>query len=96
MIPESETQSATVVNPWTGADVAAILRERGWLGDAAGPELDAWIADAAGLLGAHAADRVALEELLGLIFHYDARGKLADAENRTVVTRMGAREVIRE
>jgi anticodon-binding protein len=60
------------------------------------PELDAWLADAAALLGPHAADREALAELLALIFHYDARAILQSPESHAVLTREGAREVIRE
>jgi nondiscriminating glutamyl-tRNA synthetase len=76
--------------------VTAILRERGWLGEAAQPEIDGWAAQAAALLGPHAADRPALEALLALVFHYDAPVNLTSSENYAVVTRTGAREVIRE
>src|SRR2546430_13794571 len=49
--------SVDAVNPWTATDVAAILRERGWLTTDPTPEVDAWGAHAAAILGAHAADR---------------------------------------
>jgi hypothetical protein len=96
MLSEHETESVAAVNPWTGTDVTAILRERGWLGEATGPEIDAWAAQAAALLGPHATDRPALEALLALVFHYDAPVNLASPENHAVLTRAGAREVIRE
>jgi hypothetical protein len=77
------------------ADVAAILRARGWLGDESSPELQAWLAEAALLLGPQSEDRAVLEDLLGLIFHYDAQELLGRPSNHAVVTREGAREVIR-
>ncbi|MGC2422660.1 MAG: hypothetical protein WA405_13525 [Candidatus Acidiferrales bacterium] len=86
--------------PFTAADIAAILRERGWLPpapeSAADAALDGWLAHAAELLGPHAADRAALTSLLALIFSYDARALLDDAANQAVLAREGAREVIRE
>jgi hypothetical protein len=85
---------------FTSEDVATILREREWFGSAAdaesGPALHAWLARAADLLGPQAADRVALESLLALIFSYDARSILQDAANQAVLAREGARDVIRE
>jgi hypothetical protein len=89
-----------LANSFAGADIAAILRERGWL-DAAHTEeadaaLQAWLARAAELLGPHAADRDALAGLLGLIFGYDAVAILRDAANQAVLAREGARDVIRE
>ncbi|MGA8765533.1 MAG: hypothetical protein WB559_00835, partial [Candidatus Acidiferrales bacterium] len=63
-----------LANSFAGADIAAILRDRGWLdathAEEAGAALQAWLARAAELLGPHAADRDALAELLGLIFSY--------------------------
>ena len=76
-------------------DVAAILRGRGWLGDESSPELDAWLAEAAALLGPQSVDRAMLDDLLGLIFHYDAHEMLSRPANHAVVTREGARDVIR-
>jgi hypothetical protein len=96
MNPESEIEAAASTNPWTGSDVAAILREKGWLGPGAGAELEAWLTNAAALLGPHAPDRPALEELLYLIFHYEARQIVASGESHAVLARSGAHEVIRE
>ena len=122
-------EGAAPTNPFTAADVAAILRERGWLDHADGTvtpvlgprdlapkspawfdaayhrseeagyksqDLDAWLADAAALLGPHAADRQALAALLALIFEYDACAILQRPESHVVLAREGAREVIRE
>src|SRR5215467_1547011 len=96
-MPSGELTNATVVsvNPWTSADVAGILRERGWLTADSAPEMEAWCVRAAALLGAHAADRAALEELLTLVFHYDARQILARVETHEVLARYSARDVLR-
>jgi hypothetical protein len=90
---------AALANSFAAADIAAILRERGWL-DAvhhAEPDLDtqAWLARAADLLGPHAPDGAALADLLALIFGYDAVAILRDAANLAVLAREGARDVIR-
>lgn len=81
-------------------DVTAILREREWLAGApdadSQPALHAWLARAADLLGRQAADRAALENLLALVFSYDAGAILQDAANQAVLAREGARDVIRE
>jgi hypothetical protein len=86
--------------PFTAADIAAILRERGWLAPAhelgGNQALDEWLSRAAELLGPQAADRVELGSLLALIFSYDARALLDDAANQAVLAREGARDVIRE
>ena len=67
------SERAPVSNPFTGTDVAEILRERGWAAaEMSSSELDAWCERAAALLGPHAADRAALADLLALIFSYDA------------------------
>jgi hypothetical protein len=88
------------VNRLTAADVAAILRERGWL--ASSPSIDpnspvqAWLFRAAELLGPHVTDRAALDSLLALVFTYDAADSLQSAESQAVLSREGARDVIRE
>src|SRR5450755_4707197 len=83
-------------NPFTGADVAAMLRERGWVAaEASSPEMDAWCERAAAMLGSHAADREALGELLALIVHYDAAEVLKKKESHAVLARYGARDVVR-
>jgi Anticodon binding domain len=101
MFPETPTETVpAVANFFAASDIAAILRERGWL-DAtsavdAGAELDGWLARAAELLGPHARDRTALAGLLELIFSYDASALLRGRESHAVLVRTGAREVIRE
>lgn len=76
-------------------DLAGILRSRGWLGKETSPGMETWLEEAAALLGPQCEDRAGLEDLLGLIFHYDAGEIIARAANQAVVTREGGREVIR-
>ena len=97
MAPE-ENQNALVgvaANPFVGLDVVSILRERGWLTGEASAEQSAWCERAAALLGVHAADRGALAELLGLVFHYDAAELLGRVESHVVMSRYAARDVLR-
>jgi hypothetical protein len=93
----SDRQNREVIaNLFTGADVAEIVRERGWAaGEEFSRELQAWCERAAGMLGSHAADRGGLGDLLGLIFHYDAEKVLERVESHAVLARYGAREVVR-
>ena len=92
---EQANAPAVAVNPWTPADVAVILRERGWLATDATSEVDAWCARAAAILGPHAADRTTLTQLLTLVFHYDAQQILARVETHEVLARYAARDVLR-
>src|ERR1700688_233595 len=94
----SDRQNREVIaNLFTGADVAEILRERGWAaGEEFSPELLAWCERAAGMLGSHVADSGGLGYLLGLIFHYDAEKVLQRVESHAVLARYGAREVVRK
>jgi nondiscriminating glutamyl-tRNA synthetase len=89
------SQNAAAASTFTGVDVAFILRERDWLAGEPAPEQLAWCERAASLLGAQASDRAALGDLLGLIFHYDAGELLGRVENHVVLSRYGAREVVR-
>ena len=102
-IPESPAVVAVAPNAFAAGDVEEILRERGWLvrgvdgalGEDA-PQVAAWFAQAASLLGTHAVDRAALAELLSLIFHFDAAEILATRDAQAVMMRTGSRDVIRE
>ncbi len=96
MPPQEPTNTLpATANDFTARDVAEILREQGWLAGDATPEQLAWCERAAALLGQHAADRRALAELLQLVFQYDAREILARVETHAVVSREGARDVVR-
>lgn len=87
--------SVEAANPFTPADILAILCERCWLATAPTPEIDVWCGHAAAILGTHAADRAALAELLALVFHYDAREILSRIETHEVLARYAARDVLR-
>jgi hypothetical protein len=97
MRPEDQTDTpVAAVNPFTSADVLGILHEREWL--AAGPTAEqiGWCEHAAAILGGHAPDRAALADLLGLVFHYDAREIIARVESHVVLSRYAARDVLRQ
>jgi hypothetical protein len=95
MTSERRTRDS-VANLFTGTDVGEILRERGWsTTEEFSPELKLWCERAAGMLGSHVADRAALSDLLGLIFHYEAEEVLERVESHAVLARYGAREVVR-
>ena len=94
MLPEAQGHFAAKVNQFSAADVAAILRERGWLRFET-EDVAAWLKDVAVLVGPHAADRAALAGLLLLVFEYDARSVIASRECQEVLARDGSREVVR-
>jgi nondiscriminating glutamyl-tRNA synthetase len=97
MIPdEIENLPAVGVNAFTAADVAGILRERAWAAGELSAEQDAWCEHAAAILGTQAANREALAELLGLVFHYDSQELLARVESHVVLSRYAARDVLRQ
>lgn len=84
---------------WSAEDVAEICRANGWLtGDSVAQEseLREWLSRAAALLGPHVGDREALSALLRLIFEYDAAALHREASMHALLTRTGARDVIRE
>jgi hypothetical protein len=85
-------------NLFSAVDIHEILRERGWLNEneASDDKRESWAARAAFLLGPQAADRASLIELLALIFNYDAPTILRTSVSHTVLSREGARDVIRE
>jgi nondiscriminating glutamyl-tRNA synthetase len=87
--------NAVRVNPFTGGDVAEILREREWMTGEVSPEQMAWCDRAAFLLGPQVADRAELGNLLALVFHYDASEALTRIESHIVMSRYAARDVLR-
>jgi nondiscriminating glutamyl-tRNA synthetase len=97
MLPAEHSEtSVAAVNPFTGGDVVAILRKRGWLPAEPMVEQLAWCERAALLLGGHVADRDGLAELIGLVFQYDAREILGRVESHAVLSRYAARGVLRQ
>jgi len=98
MTSADQAASLEVANPFTAADVVAILRERSWFSPRAEPtrQMDAWCGHAATLLGGHAPDRTALGNLLALVFQYDAQEILNRVDAHEVLSRYAAREVLRQ
>src|SRR6202043_3776831 len=82
MPKEMENVSAVAVNPFSAADVAGILQERGWSAGTLSAEQISWCEHAAGFLG--------------LIFHYDSGEILARVESHAVLSRYAARDVLRQ
>jgi len=89
-------EHGTHVNPFTRDDVLEILREQSWLTADRSPEHLAFAERAASLLGHFALDRAGLEQLLRLVFTYDAAHSLRTPEAHAVLARYAARDVIRE
>src|SRR5229473_6030789 len=97
MLPADHSDTTvTAANSFGADDVRAILRERGWLAAEPSREQHAWCERAAAMLGGHTADRAGLAELLGLVFHYDAREIISEVESHVVLSRYAARGVLRE
>jgi len=107
--PAETSDSEHRSSVFSADDVQAILERRGWLANPSSAAPGAvpadsatesaratWLADAARLLGAQAADAAALEALLEQVFHYNARENLARVENQAVMAREAARQVLRE
>lgn len=90
-IPQSEP-----INLFSAVDVLAILREKSWLSDDANEKQSEWCTRAAAFLGPQVPDRSALAELLGLVFHYDAKSILQTTDAHIVMSRYAARDVLRE
>jgi hypothetical protein len=80
-----------------------LLAERGWLRNPQSSRppsppddlTELWLTDAANWLGAQAADRESLAELLGYVFTFDARKVLAAPEAHAVLLRKDARATVR-
>lgn len=97
MLSEHHSEAfVAAANSFTSADVVAILREHGWLSANPTPAQISWCERAAAILGGHVADGAALGELLGLVFHYDAREIVSKVESHVVLSRYAARDVLRE
>jgi hypothetical protein len=94
-MPNPESGAASE-NNFSSSDVIEILREHNWHTGELSCEQAAWCERAAALLGPQAADRLALENLLALIFHYDASEILAHADSHLVMSRYAARDALRQ
>ena len=93
---KAPTSQAQRVNLFSVEDVIAILQEKGWLSGAPDEKQAAWCSKATAFLGPQAADRSKLADLLGLVFHYDARSILETTEAHVVMSRYAARDVLRQ
>ena len=83
-------------NKFTDNDIAAILREHNWHAGDLSVEQSAWCEHAATLLGPQSTHRAALENLLSLVFHYDAQEILSRTDSHAALSRYAAREVLRQ
>jgi glutamyl/glutaminyl-tRNA synthetase len=88
--------SIPAANRFSAEDVSEILRARGWLEAGASAEQSAWCERAAALLGPKSADAQVLQDLLSLVFHYEAREILENTDGHVVLSRYAARDVIRK
>ena len=94
--PEHVLPHPSRENLFAARDVIEILHRRGWLSTEPSEEHLMFCERAAALLGPHATDARGLEDLVSLIFHYDAPQILQTVEAHTVLVRYGARAVVRE
>jgi hypothetical protein len=83
-------------NLFSGADVLGILHEHEWLSTDPAPEHLAFCERAATLLGPQASDGIELAGLLEPVFLYNAGQILQTVEAHAVLSRYGARDVVRE
>ena len=83
-------------NNFAAHDVVQILCEHNWHTSELTAEQSAWCEHAAALLGPQCADRAALENLLSLVFHYDAQEILSHTDSHAVVSRYAARDALRQ
>jgi nondiscriminating glutamyl-tRNA synthetase len=88
--------AAPTENQLSANDVAAILRQHSWQTTDFTQEQSAWCQRAAALLCPQSPDRTALENLLTLIFHYDAKEILAQTDAHATLSRYAARDALRE
>ena len=93
---EHIAEHGTHVNPFSRDDVLSILRARAWLSADPSAEHLVFADRAAALLGHFALDRTGLDELLQLVFQYDAARTLQTLEAHAVLARYAARDVVRE
>jgi len=95
--PTSNPEPASPTeNKFSAADVVQILRERTWHTSELTTEQSAWCQYAATLLGPQCADRAALENLLSLVFHYDAQEILSRTDSHAALSRYAARDALRQ
>lgn len=96
-MPAQETPNspAAASNTFTAREVVEMLRAQGWLIGDPSPAQYAWCERAAALLGPQITERRSFPELLYPVFHYNAQELLARVESHAVLSRYGARDVVR-
>jgi hypothetical protein len=94
-MPNSEPASTSEIH-FTSSDIAQILREQNWHAVDPTPRQSAWCEHAATLLGPQSADHASLENLLRLIFHYDAQEILSRTDSHAALSRYAARDALRQ
>jgi hypothetical protein len=93
---ESLPAEAERANVFSAGDVVEIVNENNWLAGDPDEKQLAWCARAAAILGPQVMDRVALADLLRLVFEYDPRAILQTTEAHVVMSRYAARDVLRQ
>lgn len=91
----SHTEPGKAEDPFTRAEVLAILKEREWVDQEPNEQQLAWCERAAALLGPQVNDAAGLAGLLSLVFEYEPAELLTQPENHAVLARYAAREVVR-
>ncbi len=95
-MPNSGPPVPSIENNFTAHDVVQILREQNWHTSELTAEQSAWCEHAATLLGPQSPDRSALENLLKLIFRYDAQEILSQVDSHATLSRYAARDALRQ
>ena len=93
---KAQNGQATAPNAFVASDVIQILQANGRIAGEVSAGQRAWCERAAALLGGHADDRNELAELLTLVFDYKATEILTRVESHVVLSRYGARDVVRQ
>jgi len=95
--PTSNPEPASPAeNKFSAADVVRILHEQNWHTSELTAEQSVWCKHAATLLSPQCADRAALENLLRLVFHYDAQEILSHTDSHAALSRHAARDALRQ
>ena len=81
----------SIENNFTAHDVVQILREQNWHTSELTAGQSTWCEHAATLLG-----RGALENLLSLVFHYQAQEILSHTDSHAALSRYAARDALRQ
>jgi len=92
----NQEPAPSIENNFTAHDVVQILREQNWHTSGLTAEQSTWCEHAATLLGPQCVGRGALENLLSLVFHYDAQEILSHTDSHAALSRYAARDALRQ